>query len=106
MLSKQHLPLIIGAGAVALVAIIWYVTKKRKTEHKEGYCTCTKCASWGLKTHSDRPMLKKLYREGIATENTIPQDLTANWNGAAPWNSFYVYSKNAGEKTCCGHGWS
>ena len=78
--------------------------KENKEQHKENYGEpCSKCQSFGRKTCVNRDLFNDLYRVGLLTENSIPQNDRANWTEPVG-DAFYTYTTDSGKKQC-GNGW-
>lgn len=102
--------LLIGGGIVMVTLILVLVltldkkNKEKNKENKEHYGEpCSKCQSYGRKTCVNRDLFNDLYRAGLLTENSIPQNDQANWTEPVG-DAFYTYTKDAGTKQC-GNGW-
>ena len=98
--------ILIAAGITMLVLVLVLFMNKTDTTstHREGYGEpCSKCQSFGRKTCVNRDLFNDLYRAGLLTENSIPQNDQANWTEPVG-DAFYTYTKDAGTKQC-GNGW-
>lgn len=89
--------------AISIVAIVLLFWKVKKCSHnKESFCgTCTG-AFGNFKTCTNRPLLQKLYNEGVLTEFSNLQT-NGKWDTRGmPYDSFVKY-QGGGKK--CANSW-
>lgn len=84
------------AFSVLLVVLLFLLFKNSVEKYP-----CSKCQGYGKKVCVDRTVFDQLYRAGVLTENSIPQNIPSHWDNSE-WNSFHNYQNDLEAlKPCC-----